>query len=91
MGINPKIFCLNCIHFDNINFCKMRRIFIKRQKARYCQDYVDKSQIPQPVKPIEEVPVVKEEVPVVKEEIKPEVKVEVKRIPWWTKLLKKIK
>lgn len=60
-----KIFCYNCCHSDNINFCKFRKIFVRLQKGRYCQDFVDKTKvfkkeeelIPQLVKSLEEVPV----------------------------------
>ena len=57
-----KIFCYNCCHFDEINFCKTRRQFVKPKKGKYCQDFVDKTgilkpteEIPQPVKPLEEI------------------------------------
>ena len=93
MGTN-KIFCYNCCHSDNINFCKFRKIFIRLQKGRYCQDFVDKTkipkpieEIPQPVKPIEEVPVTPVET---KFELKPEVmppKPEIK-LKWWQKILR---
>ena len=97
MGLG-KIFCYNCIHFDEINFCKIRNIFIRGNKGRYCQDFVDKpkilkpiKEIPQPVK-IEEK--VLEEVPIApvktQLELKPEVilpKVEIK-LKWWQKILR---
>jgi len=62
MGV--KIFCLNCGHFNSPHHCKFREIFIKPNRARFCQDFVDKTilkpkeEVPQPVKPLEEVPVV---------------------------------
>ena len=78
MGV--KIFCLNCGHFNSPHHCKFREIFIKPNRARFCQDFVDrtkilkpKEEIPQPVKIEEKVPV---EVPVApiksKLELKPE-------------------
>ena len=95
--MSKKIFCYDCCHFDSINFCKTRAQFVKSSKAKFCQDFVDKTkvfkpkeEIPQPVKIEEKVPV---EVPVktqlelsqVKEDIKP------KKLTWWQKILKFLK
>lgn len=91
-----KIFCYNCCHFDSINFCKTRGIFVKARKGKFCQDFVDKTkmlkpkeEILQPVKPLEEVPVApvktQLELSQVKEEIKP------KKLTWWQKILKFLK
>mgnify|MGYP001569582610 CR=1 FL=1 len=87
------IFCYNCVHFDSINLCKTRHQFVKAQKGRYCQDFVDKArmdkpkeEIPQPVKPLEEVGVApvktQLELSQIKEEMKP------KKLTWWQKILK---
>ena len=70
-----KISCKDCCHSDEKlgNFCEFRKIFIKPDKGRYCQDFVDKTKI---VKPTEGIPIpVKEEVSI--EETPVETKLEV--------------
>ena len=81
------IFCYNCCHFDEINMCKTRHQFVKAQKGSFCQDFVDKTkifkpkeEIPQPVKPLEEVPITSVET---KLELKPEIK-----LKWWQRILR---
>ena len=80
MGV--RIFCSNCGHFKSPHHCKFREIFIKPNRARFCQDFVDKTilkpkeEVPQPVKPLEEVPVVpiKTQLELCPKEVKPEIK-----------------
>lgn len=61
-----KIFCNDCTHLDKElgNFCEIRKIFIRLNKGRYCQDFIDKTKItkpkekiPKPIKELEEAPV----------------------------------
>jgi len=92
-----KIFCYNCIHFNDINLCKTRGQLVRPQKGRYCQDFVDKTkilkpkeEIPQPVKIEEKVPV---EVPIAPVKTQLELKSEVIHPPivklkWWQKILR---
>ena len=73
MGVQ-KIFCKDCGHPDEKlgNFCGFRKIFIKPNRGRYCQDFIDKTKI---TKPKEEIPKpVKEEVSI--EEVPVETKQE---------------
>ena len=91
--MGEHIFCYNCCHFDGINLCKTRGQLVRPQKGRFCQDFVDKArmdkpkeEIPQPVKPLEEVGVApvktQLELSQIKEEMKP------KKLTWWQKILK---
>ena len=80
-----KISCSICSILDeSINICNKRKVFVRPNKGRYCQDFIDRTKIPrppQPVKPLEEVPVAPVET---KLELKP---VEIKKVSLLRKIL----
>ena len=90
--MSKKVFCYDCGIFDGLHHCKFREIFVKPNRARFCQDFVDKTkilkpkeEIPQPVKIEEKVPV---EVPVAPVKTQLELKpVEVKKVSLIRKIL----
>ena len=95
--MSKKVFCYDCGVFDGLHHCKLREIFVKPNRGRFCQDFVDKTkipkpieEIPQPVKPLEEVPVevlVKTQLELAPEQLKP---IE-KKLTWWQNLIRRIK
>ena len=85
--MSKKVFCYVCGVFDGLHHCKLREIFVKPNRARFCQNFVDKTkilkpkeEIPQPVKIEEKVPVevpvapVKTQLELTTEKVKPEIK-----------------
>jgi len=84
-----KVFCYDCGIFDGLHHCKFREIFVKPNRGRFCQNFVDKTkilkpkdEIPQPIKPLEEVLV---EVPVKTQlELKPS---EIKKVSLWKRII----
>lgn len=92
-----RIFCKDCGHIDPGlgNMCGFRKIFIKPNKGRFCQDFIPKA-IPGLVKePPKETIIapIEEEVPIkTQQELnqpKPEIKP--KKLSWWQKILKFLK
>jgi len=94
--MSKKVFCYDCGNFDSLHHCKFREIFVKPNRGRFCQDFIDKTkilkpkeEIPQPVK-IEEK--VLEEVPVVPIQSKLELTTEQskpieKKLLWWKRIV----
>lgn len=87
-----KISCSGCSILDeSINICNKRKVFVRPNKGRYCQDFIDKTKILKPkeeiLQPVKIEEKVLEEVPVAPvktqlEEIKP---IE-RKLSWWRKI-----
>ena len=94
--MSKKIFCYDCCHFDSLHHCKFREIFVKPNRNRFCQDFVDKTKI---LKPKEEIPQsvkieekVLEEVPVAPVKTQLELTTEQpkpieKKLLWWERII----
>lgn len=86
-----KIYCRECCHWQNPpgNICSQRKIFVRPNKGRYCQDF---SVIRPILKPKPELipepklePVKQEPVYLAPAEEKPEIK------NWWQRIIDRIK